>query len=134
MWKQVELEGARGMDFKRIESELKPIEDKLLSDLNWYQAKTIDIFTEELYQFLQKFHIFNASFHYHVTFEEWNHYRTYNDCQMSAGELVRKLFELQREHGNSWVFYIENGQGDPVLFIEFDGYMFNYDIIAQGDW
>lgn len=121
------------MNFERIERNLKPLEDKLLSDLNWYQAKAIEVLTEELYQFLREFYTFNVSLHYHATFEEWNYYRTYNDCQMSAGELIRKLFELQREHGGSWAFYIENGQGDPVLFIDFDGYLFNYDIIDQGD-
>lgn len=119
------------MNRERIDIALEPFLADQIEANNWYEAKAIEVLTEELYKYLQEFHVFNISFHYHVTMDGWTHYRTYSDCQLSAGELIETLIELHIKHGNHWAFYIENGQGDPKYFIEYNGYEFYYDEILD---
>jgi len=119
------------MKIDKINKELKPFLEDQITANNWYESKAIEVITKELYEYLQEFNVFNASYHYHVTFDGWTHYRTYSDCQMSAGELIEMLIELHIEHGNHWAFYIENAMGDPKMFIEYSGYEFYFDMIED---
>jgi hypothetical protein len=43
------------------------------------------------------------------------------------------LMDLQEKDGNTWSFYIENSQGDPKYFIEYNGYEFDSGTIG-GDY
>ncbi len=98
-----------------------------------YTNQAMDLLVLELYDKLKEFNVFNASYHYHLTFDGWNYYKTYNDCQKSAGELISMLMDLQEKDGNTWSFYIENSQGDPKYFIEYNGYEFDSGTIG-GDY
>ena len=122
------------MNKLKIDKELKEFQTALIDSQNWYHAKALEVLVNELYEYLNGFTVFNASFHYFVPFDGWTFFRNLNDCQWSAGELVQELAELHIKHGGSWAFYIENGVGDPKYFIEFDGYEFYYDEILEGDY
>lgn len=115
------------MDISYIKNQLEPFEKDLIEAQNWYEAKAIELLTEELYKYLLDRPSFNISYHYYQTFDGWTEFKTYNDCQLSAGEMITNLVELQIQHGNDWVFYVESASGIPEYFVQFNGYEFYYD-------
>lgn len=120
------------MNLGDVREQLKQFENDLIEAQNWYEAKGIELLTNELYNYLTDRAVFGISFYYYVPFDGWLKYSSQQDCQLSAGEIIVSLIEHHIKHGGEWSVYIETASGLPEYFIEYNGYEFMFD--DMGDY
>lgn len=117
--------------YDSIDKELRPFSADLLQALNWYQAKALELYTEAFEEILDELKEYSISYHYHNGADGWYYDNTYSLTQLTAKEAIEILMDRQLGSDyNTWSFYVENIMGDPLYYLEFNGYEFYSDYIA----
>lgn len=114
-----------------IDKELKTYQDEYLQQLYYYQAKAIELYTEAFEEILDELKDYSIIYHYHNGANGWEHDSSYTLTKLTAKEAIETLLDKQLgSEYNTWSFYVENLMGDPLYFLEFNGYEFYSDYIA----
>lgn len=104
---------------------LQEYQDECLQQLYYYQTKAIELYTEAFEEILDDLKEYSISFHYHNGDEGWYYDNTYSLTKLTAKRAIEILIDKQsRSNYNTWSFYIENIMGDPLYYLEFNGYEF----------
>ena len=116
--------------YDSIDKELRPFSADLLQALNWYQAKALELYTEAFEEILDELKDYSISYHYHTGADGWYYDNTYSLTKLTAKEAIEILMNRQLGSDyNTWSFYVENIMGDPLYYLEFNGYEFYSDYI-----
>lgn len=117
--------------YEIIYEQLKPFQDEYIQALNDYQAKALELYTEAFDEILEQLKDYSIVYHYHNGADGWYHDSTYSITPLTAKRAVELLLDKQLgSEYNTWSFYVENIMGDPLYYLEFNGYEFYSDYIA----
>ena len=113
--------------------KLEFITDNFLEKWTEYRIEAIILQTEVLDSIIKELDDYAVSYHYQME-GEWNHNSTYSILRLGGLEAVNTLIWKHGEYDfKTWVLYIENDKGIPIYFLEYDGYCFSGDYIAEGE-
>lgn len=103
---------------------------KFLDAWKEYQSEAIQIFSQSFDLVFDELGDYGISYYYRNE-RRWEHESTYSITRLTGKMAVEKLVELSEESDfKTWVFYVENKNGNPMYFLEYDGYSFNSDYIS----